>query len=309
MFLRMLIVAGVIAVGVIVALLIVRFVLERVFRTRRQWPEAPSDEPRPEQFMLPDPPQQWTGKMDRAFEQMVDRSGSKLTSAHLLAWICFSGVAAAGGLVLWRPELWVAAFGLAFGMAVPLLAFLVMQRRWRRKMQDQLPDALFLISRSIRAGLSLEQAMALVGTHGTQPLAAQFQDAAERCKLGLSVPAAIQGMAERVELEDMDGLVSVVTLHRTVGGNLAELLDRLATSARDRNQFQGFFRAATALGRLTAICLAAIAPVLFIGYLVWQPEYMTRFAATSAGMLALGIALMLELIGVMWLWAMMKFET
>jgi tight adherence protein B len=100
----------------------------------------------------------------------------------------------------------------------------------------------------------------------------------------------------------------VVTLHRTTGGNLAELLDRLATSARDRNQFQGFFRAATALGRLTAVCLAAIAPVLFVGYLIWQPEYITNFAATSAGMLALGVAFGLELVGIMWLWVMLRFE-
>jgi tight adherence protein B len=193
-------------------------------------------------------------------------------------------------------------------MLVPFIILLFLQGRWRNRIQEQLPDALFLMARSTRAGLSLEQAVDAVGTHGAQPLRDEFHVAAEQTKLGLTAPAALRRMADRVQLVDVNALVSVVGLQRAMGGNLPGLLDRLAASVRDRNQFRGYFRAATALGRITGVALACIAPVIFIGYLFWQPEYITRFASSPAGMNALAAALMLEIIGILWLWFLLQID-
>src|SRR5437588_827127 len=105
----------------------------------------------------------------------------------------------------------------------------------------------------------------------------EFRGGLDKINLGLAVPAALQGIARRLQMQDFDVFVTAVTLHRTVGGNLTLLLDRVATSTRDRNLFRGYFRAATALGRITGIFIAAAAPLLFLGYALWQPDFVSRF--------------------------------
>ena len=120
------------------------------------------------------------------------------------------------------------------------------------------------------------------------------------------MPLALQGVAERLNLPDFNIFVTAVNLHRTMGGNLTHLLDRVATAVRDRNLFRGYFQAATALGRLTAICIALAAPLLFVGYALWQPELVTQFAQSPSGMRALGLALGLEIVGCGWLYYVLR---
>lgn len=304
---RTLLLAGSVALAVTVVLLMLRFLadgaasLRRRVRARRGGEEAVD-------ITLAPMPQGWRGRMDHAFGDMVRRTMLGIDGLQALGIVCLGGVLLGGGLYLWREEYWMAGVGLALGMLFPLGVFLFLQGRWRARLQEQLPDALFLMARSTRAGLSLEQSLDTVGHHGDQPLRDEFRQAAEQTKLGLSAPAALRRMADRVRVVDLNALVSVATLHRSMGGNLPALLDRLAASTRDRNQFRGYFKAATALGRVTGVALACIAPVIFIGYLIWQPDYITRFASSPGGLNALGAALMLELIGITWLWLLLQIE-
>jgi tight adherence protein B len=298
-----------VAAVISVVLLILRGVVEAVQSLRlRQQLQAAQESAPGEQILLPPPPIGWRERMDKAFEIMVQRSGAGMSPAQALGLTCLVGVLLGGGLYLWREETWMAAAGLALGMLLPFSVFAILQSRWRIQLQEQLPDAYFLLARSLRAGMSLEQALAGVAQHGAKPLADEFHRVSEQCKLGLNVPAALQQMADRLRMPDVDALLSVITLHRTLGGNLPALLDRLAASTRDRIQFRGYFRAATALGRITGIALAAIAPVLFIGYLIWQPDYLANFAASPIGLNALGMALALEVLGVLWLWYLLRVD-
>ena len=119
--------------------------------------------------------------------------------------------------------------------------------------------------------------------------------------LGLSAPAALGVMADQVELGDFDALASVTALHRQVGGNLPALLDRLAAGVRDRNQFRSYFRAVTALGTTTSFFVAAAAPLVAIGFYATQPDLFANFFRSNEGLLALGVAIVLEVVGVIWL--------
>jgi tight adherence protein B len=107
---------------------------------------------------------------------------------------------------------------------------------------------------------------------------------------------------------DFDAFVMTVSLHRNVGGNLSQLLDRLAISVRDRNLFRGYFLAATALGRLTAIFLALAAPVIFVGSMLLQPESMTHFTESTSGWRMLAIAGSLEALGCVWLYWLLRVD-
>jgi tight adherence protein B len=306
---QMLLLVGEVAAVVLVLFLVARNMLDRrrAFWERRLRGEG-GDEATPMagDVTVPAPPADWAGKMDVAFDSMVQRTGLPLNTGQALGVIFLSGVLLAGVVLLWRTDWLAAGAGLVLGMALPLVVLLFLQARWRRRMQDQLPDALFLLARFLRAGMSLDQALAMVGRHGTRPLAEVFRRCSEQIELGLTVPAALQLTAQRVRLADFNVFVSVVTMYRSTGGNLAQLLDRVAASTRDRNQFRGYFRAATALGRITGLFMSAAPLLLFLGYWVWQPDYLARFFESPSGLTALGVAAILELIGVAWLWWLLR---
>jgi tight adherence protein B len=184
--------------------------------------------------------------------------------------------------------------------------YLILRRRWRLHLQNQLPDAFFLLARSLRAGETIEQGIETVSGHATRPLAQEC--AADRIKLGLTVPAALQGMARRLRLPDFNVFVTAVTLHRTVGGNLVLLLDRVASSTRDRNQFRGYVRAATALSRITGLFVAGAAPVLFLAFAIWRPDFLARLTQTEGCLRALTVAACLEIVGAVWMYLLLRFD-
>lgn len=249
-----------------------------------------------------------TTRIDQGFANMVERAGVGLSAEQALGWICLAGVSLAAALYLWKEELWALSVGLLVGTAVPLAIFLYLQSRWRRQIQQQLPDAFFLLARSLRAGLSLEQSLALLASEGLPPLSNEIRRCVERINLGMAVPAALQATARRINLVDFNVFASIVALHRNIGGNLPLLMDRLAASTRDRNQFAGYFRAATAMGRITAIAIGCAVPLIFLGYAVLEPTYFGRFFESWTGIIALCIAFGLEIIGVIWLLYLLRVD-
>ncbi len=243
----------------------------------------------------------WNDRLDKSFEDMIKKTGLGWSVEQAVAWIILAGIFCAGVLLLWRWELWLVAIGLLIGMCLPLGIYLFLHARYRRKLQNQLPDTIYLLSRSLRAGLSLEQALENVADHGNQPIAGEFKRAVRQLKLGMTIPAALRVMAERIKLTDFDVLVTVVALHRNIGGNLTMLLDRVATSIRDRNLFRGHFQTATALSRITGFAVASGAPLIFLGYSLWQPDFINRFLESTTGIRMLGTAIFLEITGLIWL--------
>ncbi len=300
-FLLLVLVAAAVAAGFMAIFLLARALREwrRAYWARR----LPDDER--EEPLIGTPPRPavrgWRAALDGAFAGLVHQTGLGWTAEQALGWVALAGVTLAGGLLLWRGDLWLVGLGLLVGMGVPLVVYLFLRARRRRLMQNQLPDTFYLLARSLRAGLSLEQSMANVAEHGSRPLADEFRRGLQQVTLGLTVPAALQGMARRIRLADFDVLVAAVTLHRHLGGNLMLLLDRVAGGTRDRNLFRGQFRASTALSRITAFCLAAGAPVIFVGYSLWQPDFVGRFTETASGWRILATAAGLEVVGVVWL--------
>jgi tight adherence protein B len=272
----------------------------------KRWKSPEEDGPSLTQLPVPEPGLR--GQVDSGFQQMVHRSGLGISADLAVAIMLLAGVLVAGLLVLWREELWVAIPGLLVGILIPLIVLRFLQNRWRRRIQNQLPDAFFLLARSLRAGLSLEEALATMGEHGLQPIAGEFQRCVGHIRLGMTVNGALQVLAQRLNLEDFNGLVTLVTIHRNTGGNLPLLLDRWATSTRDRNQFRGYFRAATALARISATGLAAAPLLLLLAYWILRPDYLIRFAQSSTGMIALGVAAGLWIIGALWVLSLTRVD-
>jgi len=254
------------------------------------------------------PPQGWSGRLDRAFDSMIQRTGLEVEPAQALALIALVGVALATVLFLWRVELWLSILGLILGGGGTLTVFLILQSRYRRKLSEQLPDALYLLARSLRAGLSLEQSIALTGEQGAQPLAGEFRRCAAQLELGLAIPAALELVAKRIQLLDFNVFVTTVSLYYTMGGNLAMLLDRLAASTRDRNQFRGYFRTATALSRVTAVAIGLMSPFLLLLYALYPPDHVRAFFESPDGWTAVAVAGLLQIIGIVWLYRLLRVD-
>jgi len=240
--------------------------------------------------------------------EFLGHTGLNLTAEQAVGWMTLASTLAACALYLIRPEWWVGLIGVMLGTIIVWIILLVNRFRYRLKLQDQLPDTIFLIARSLRAGLSLEQALLLVGNQGVEPLASEFRQANNQIQLGLTVPTALAGMARRLRVSDFNNLVSTISLYTVTGGNLPLLLDRLAASTREQNQFRAYFRSATALGRLSSFFIAGAGPVFFIVYALMDPEYAEFFFTSQAGLTALLMAMFIESIGLFWLWNIIRLD-
>ena len=102
-------------------------------------------------------------RMDQAFEQIIQESGLGWSAQQALGLMALTGVVLAGFLLLWRGDLWTVALGLIAGLALPLLVYATLRRRWRQRLQNQLPDAFFLLARSLRAGETLGELLGRLG--------------------------------------------------------------------------------------------------------------------------------------------------
>jgi tight adherence protein B len=244
------------------------------------------------------------------FEEMIGHTGMDLAPSLAMGIILLCGVALAGFVYWWRfdEEPWLAIPAFFVGASVPWLFFAWLARRWRRKLQDQLPDALFLLSRSLRAGRSIDQSIELVAQEGVAPIKAEFNRVHRQMQLGLPLGDALRSVANRVRLIDFSVFASVVSLHRSTGGNLPFLVDRLAAATRDRNQFEGQYRAATVLGRYSA-ALIVIMVLVILGHLFfYQKDWVQRFFASGTGITLFVSAICLEIAGGMLLYWFLRHD-
>ena len=243
---------------------------------------------------------------DRWFLRLVQQTGMgwDANAAALLLVLC--GLVGAAALFLWNEQLLPATIGALVAMPIPL-AYL-MFRRWQRvkKLQDQLPPALELLARSVRAGETLDQAMAYLGQHSPEPLAAEFRVCAMQLEMGLGMPAVMRSLVQRVQLYDVQIFATTLIVHRQAGGNIAAVLERVARVIRDRLSYRRQLRVATAGGRISAGLVSLIAPALFLFFFFVRPDYVSGMLQSSAGQSMLILAVFLEIVGLVWTARLLK---
>jgi len=194
-------------------------------------------------------------------------------------FLCVSCFAAGVVLCILSPAplLLAPVVGIAFaGLPIAWLSF----KRKKRLDQfgEQLPGALELLSRSLRAGHSLNAGFGLIASETEAPLAREFGRAFEEQNFGIPLDEAIENMAKRVPNMDLRFFATAVILQRQTGGDLAEILDKISRLIRERLQILGQIRALTGEGRMSGVVLLALPPVLFVVMLKLNNEYvMTLF--------------------------------
>jgi tight adherence protein B len=242
--------------------------------------------------------------LSRRVEILIEQAGLFLTPGQLAGLCAGAGlVAAAVGAVLVAPIVGLVT-GLA-GAVAPLLWVLARRRARRQELIRQLPRAFDLMARVIRAGNSIPQALSAVVDQFDPPLATEFAYCQEQQRLGLLPEVSFHELARRSEVMELRIFVMAVLIQQKTGGNLSELLERLAGLIRDRVRIQGMVRAATAEGRLQAAVLVALPVVVFILMLVLQRSYAEVLLEHYELLLAAAVSMT---VGALWIYRIVNFD-
>lgn len=213
----------------------------------------------------------------------------------LIRWLC--GLALAF-LVLLLGGMWfVAPAAGAVGFYIPKL-YLNHQRQTRvKKIVSQLMDAISLISNSLKSGYSFSQGLELVAKEMPSPIADEFHQALVEINLGGSVEEALTNLTKRVPSYDIDLMVTAFVIQRQVGGDLAEVLDKIAHTIRERIRILGEVHARTSQARLSGYIIGFM-PIFLMGAIsLLNPAYIREMVASPLGTLMLGAAIGMELVG------------
>jgi tight adherence protein B len=186
----------------------------------------------------------------------------------------------------------------AAGAAFLPIAYVARTRTRRmRKFEEQFPESLEFVARSMRAGHAFSVSLEMIHREFQEPLAAEFRQTFEEHNLGLPLDLALEKLAKRVPLLDVHFFVSAVLLQKRTGGNLAEILDKLAYIIRERFKLRGKIRAISAHGRMTGTALTMI-PVVVGAMLFWvNPDYVRFFLTDPTGQMMMGAAVLLQFAG------------
>ncbi len=180
---------------------------------------------------------------------------------------------------------------------LPLLWLSMRRKRRLKKFGGQLPDALELLSRALRAGHSLQSGFHLVADEMLAPIGTEFGRVFEEQNLGIPMAEALDNMTERVPNLDLKFFVTAIVLQRQTGGDLAEILDKIGELIRDRFRIWGQIQALTGEGRLSGIVLLALPPALFAAVYRLNPEYATALFTDPMGKKMLIFGIFTQLLG------------
>jgi tight adherence protein B len=201
-----------------------------------------------------------------------------------------------------------AATALVVAAVVPPLTLKTVVARRRKRFAAQLPDALVTLSGSLRAGRSVGQAMAAISREMPDPMGRELRKVIAEVRLGRPLNEALHEAAARIGSVDFDWAVLAMQIQGEVGGNLAELLDQVAATIRERSRMKGEVKALTAEGRASALMLVFMVPGLGLTMAAMNPEYMEPLFSTTTGRIMLGISAVMVGGGYLWMNSMVKID-
>jgi tight adherence protein B len=245
--------------------------------------------------------------VSQRLEDLLEQAELGITVARLLAYCVGAGVLlftlgllSAGGPLM-------STILLPLGGFIPIMFVMWKRSRRSRKLSEQLPDALDMMGRSLRAGHALASSFKMVASELPAPISLEFARAFEEQNLGLPFEKAIAQMVKRSPSNrDLKIFAVSVIVQKETGGNLVEIIEKIAETIRQRYRFFGKLNTLTAEGRMSSYILGAL-PILtglFIGFT--NPPYIKLLFTTHMGNTIFGAAIVMWLVGFIWMQRMAK---
>ena len=170
-------------------------------------------------------------------------------------------------------------------------------KKRKETFNNQLGDVLMLLSNSLRAGFTFEQALRSVAEDLPDPIGTEFMRIVQDVELGGDLERAMDDVANRMESEDMKLINTAVSIQRKVGGNLSNILDNISETIMDRIMIKKKINTLTAQGRISGLIISVLPVVLVVLISIINPEYMEPMFTTTFGHILLGLSVIMELLG------------
>ena len=232
-------------------------------------------------------------------KRMLDQADLHITPSRLLMFSFMAGILgglAASVLTIFIPLMILAGLVCA---AIPLAHVWYRRKKRFDAFLEQLPDALDLVSRALSAGHGFSEALNMVSMEMPDPIATEFRKTYEEQNLGLSVKLALENLTQRIPLLDLKMCVTAVLIQRETGGNLAEVLEKVAYTIRERFRILGDLKTLTTSSRLSAWLLCALPIFVALAVTVLNPEYMGVLWKDPRGHYLIAAALFMQITGML----------
>jgi tight adherence protein B len=241
-------------------------------------------------------------------KEIIDQADSHITVMRLVLFSLTAGALAALAVSMLTPSYLLMGFFGLIATALPFLHILGKRRKRLNKFLQLLPDALDLMSRGLSAGHAFTEALQMVSSEMPEPIAMEFRKTYEEQNLGLSLKLALENLVQRVPLLDLRMCVTAVMIQRETGGNLSELLEKVAHTIRERFRIMEDLKTMTLSSRWSAWLLCALPIFLAIYVSVMNPGYMDVMWRDPRGHWLLAIAAIMQVLGMLMVQKIMKIR-
>jgi tight adherence protein B len=230
-------------------------------------------------------------------KKMIDQSNLQLTVMRLFLFSGFAGLSAALAVSMISISLLLVVVAGLVASAVPFLHVMWKRNKRLNKFLADLPDSLELMSRALAAGHGFSESLKMVSQEMPDPVAAEFRRTYEEQNLGLSFKLSLENLTERIPLIDLRMCVVAVLIQRETGGNLTEILERVAYTIRERFRILEDLKTLTTQSRISAWVLCGVPIFISIAVTVMNPNYMSVFWNDPRGHKLLAIAIGMQITG------------
>jgi tight adherence protein B len=243
--------------------------------------------------------------LSERLEELISQSGRTIPVRKLVLWSI--SAAAVGGLLFGSllGSILVGVIAALLAGVVPLIVVYNIRERRLEMMRSQLPDAFDLMARVLRAGQTMSQGMASVADEFKAPVSVEFAYCVEQQNLGLAPEFALRDLARRTGLIEIKIFVLAMIVHRQTGGNLAELLDKLAAIVRSRYRLRAKAKGLTAEGRMQGLILLGLPVLVFAAMFLVNRPYAMKLLQLP---MLLVVCLVMMALGALWIRRIVNFE-
>ena len=230
-------------------------------------------------------------------KRILDQADLHITPSKLLM---FAGLAGMLGALSAGVATQSVAMMIVAGIVTGTLPFLYVWYKRKKRLEmflELLPDALDLVSRALSAGHAFSEALHMLASEMPEPIAGEFQKTYEEQNLGLSLKLALENLTQRIPLLDLQMCVTAIMIQRETGGNLAEILEKVAYTIRERFRIMGDLKTLTTSSRMSAWLLCGLPIAVSLVITLMNPEYMSILWKDPRGHFLIALALFMQLTG------------
>ena len=247
-------------------------------------------------------------KLSARMEGLLEQTELEMTVAQLLAYMGIAGLLGVALAILGSGGVLLVVLPLLFGL-LPLFFVLFKRSQRSTKLSQQLPDALEMMARSLRAGHALQSSFKMVATEMPTPVSIEFGRAFESQELGMPFEKAVADMTRRApENQDLKIFALSVIVQKETGGNLVEIIEKIADTVRGREKFQGKLRGLTAEGRMSSYIVGGLPFVSVLFMLLSNRAYLMTLFEEDVGKYILGYGIVSWILGFLWMRKMIKVK-